>query len=399
MGTRTRQLVIVLALAGLGASAASTYVHYQLLTEPGYASFCDISQTVSCTQVYLSRYGSVWGVPVALGGVFWFGLVLFLVVAGSGARATTEFRQTLPTYLLHLATLGLAVAGYLAYASFFLLKTVCVLCVAVYVAVAGIFLLSGAGEAVPIRSVPGRAWRDLRSVVRRPAALAPVLVFMAAVAATAGWFATAEPADGTAEAAAPSRSEQSEFERWWEAQPRVEVKFSSGGARVLVVKFNDYQCPACAQTYFSYERIVAKYASSHPDQVRFLTADYPLDPECNAQAPNGPHQAACEAAVAVRLAERTGRRERMERWLFTNQETLSPERVAAAAREVAGVENFQAEYDRILQDVKADIALGTELVVDGTPTFVINGVMVRGGLAPQFFDAAIAYELARTGGS
>jgi len=82
MSTRTRRAILFLALAGLVASVSSTYVHYQLLRDPQYLSFCDISQTVSCTAVYLSPYGSVGGIPVALGGALWFGLVVWLTVVG-----------------------------------------------------------------------------------------------------------------------------------------------------------------------------------------------------------------------------------------------------------------------------------------------------------------------------
>ena len=121
--------------------------------------------------------------------------------------------------------------------------------------------------------------------------------------------------------------------------------------------------------------------------------DYPLDPECNENAPRGPHDAACEAAVAVRLAGRTEQAERMEEWLFSNQDAFSPERVRAAARDIGGVEDFDAEYARTLEHVRADIALGEILEVTGTPTFFVNGVPLAGGLAPEYFDAAIAYEL------
>ena len=59
---------IVFALVGLVASSASAFVHYQLLNDPTYASFCDVNATFSCTEAYSSRYGSVAGVPVAVFG-------------------------------------------------------------------------------------------------------------------------------------------------------------------------------------------------------------------------------------------------------------------------------------------------------------------------------------------
>jgi protein-disulfide isomerase len=87
----------------------------------------------------------------------------------------------------------------------------------------------------------------------------------------------------------------------------------------------------------------------------------------------------------------------MDDWLYSNQETMTPESVAAALTEVAGIAPGQLEerYDEVVEQVKADIADGATLPVEATPTFIVNGVLLKGGLEPQFFDQAIAYELAR----
>ena len=50
---------------------------------------------------------------------------------------------------------------------------------------------------------------------------------------------------------------------------------------------------------------------------------------------------------------------------------------------------------KTVQAVKADIAVGATIPVEATPTFVINGVLLKGGLSPEFFDRAIAHELGR----
>ncbi len=90
MSPLTRRLVWVLAFIGLGASLASLYVHYQLLVQPGYASFCDINETFNCQHAYLSRYGTVLGVPVALFGVIWFVFVLIVALLGSFGPPTVK---------------------------------------------------------------------------------------------------------------------------------------------------------------------------------------------------------------------------------------------------------------------------------------------------------------------
>ena len=82
MTRRTSLLLLSFCLLGLAASSASAYVHYKLLHDPSYASFCDISATWSCATVYESRYGAFRGVPVAVGGVIWFA-VATLLAAGA----------------------------------------------------------------------------------------------------------------------------------------------------------------------------------------------------------------------------------------------------------------------------------------------------------------------------
>ena len=67
----SRTLLMAFAALGLGASSTSSYVHYQLLTDTSYSSFCDVSATVNCKQAYLSRT-AVSGVTVALFGLFFF---------------------------------------------------------------------------------------------------------------------------------------------------------------------------------------------------------------------------------------------------------------------------------------------------------------------------------------
>src|ERR1700680_2068444 len=120
MSRTSALLALVCALAGLCASGTAAYVHYHLLRDPSYLSFCDLSATVSCTQVYSSRYGTLGGIPVALFGAIWFALATLLAAAGLTARAPGQ--QGWPGYLFAGSTLALSMILYLGYASFVLLK-------------------------------------------------------------------------------------------------------------------------------------------------------------------------------------------------------------------------------------------------------------------------------------
>ena len=74
--------LLVFCVLGFAASGLSAYVHYRLLTEPGYTSFCSISATWNCEGVYESRFGAFKGVPVAIGGLIWFLGATMLALAG-----------------------------------------------------------------------------------------------------------------------------------------------------------------------------------------------------------------------------------------------------------------------------------------------------------------------------
>jgi uncharacterized membrane protein/protein-disulfide isomerase len=409
--TRTRQTatpadrpasvrwLVVAALVGLDFATASAWVHYNILSDPLYSSVCDVSATFSCTEAYTSRFGSVAGVPVALIGVVYFAFVLVLVAM---CQKSSTARQNVAGYTFAVSTLGLAGVLYLGYASFVVLKTICLLCVGSYVAIVALFILSGSQARYPMTTLFGRAMRDIGTLVRTPAALGLVVAFVA-VAAAAVMVFPGEPISAASNAAeTPTAAPQAapaqavpqdavqQLEQYLSQQPRVPVVVGGSGAQVVIVKFNDYQCPPCGMTYREYKPILAKLQAKYPGKIAFVTRDYPLDPECNTSG--GAHQAACEAAVAVRLAREKGKAEALEDWLFANQATMTPEKVREGVSSVGGVTNFAERYATTLELVRGDIAQGVQLGVRGTPTFFMNGIRLP-NLRGEFFELAVEWEL------
>jgi uncharacterized membrane protein len=388
-----RPLIVALALLALGASIAALYVHYRIIEDPTYTSFCDINETVSCEAVLESPYATVRGVPVAAGGVIWSTLVLLIAATGL-RRDNADGYAAAAGYIFVLATIGLSAVLYLGYASFFVIGKMCPLCMTMYVSVIGIFLVSG-GTSMALSALPSRLSGDLRSVVKSPALAILALLFIVGSVSLVAFFPRAEEQTVTAagEVYTPPTEtidpdQLAEFNKWIDAQPRVNVPVPANGAQVLIVKFNDYQCPSCRQTYMEYKGILAKYQNN--PKVRFLTMDFPLDSECNTA---GIHGSACEAAAAVRMAKAKGKGVEMEEYLFSNQEKFTPTWVKDAAKRVAGITDFDAEYPKVLEQVKADATLGRQLDVQATPTFFINGLKISGGFRPVFFEAVIEHEL------
>jgi protein-disulfide isomerase len=244
--------------------------------------------------------------------------------------------------------------------------------------------------------LPRRAAQDLRRLISTPAAILMTVLFLGGAVAALALFPRKGPdaaAAAPASAPQPSQAQQSEFEGFMATSPRVDLGVASEGATVLVVKFNDFQCPPCRQSHMAYKPILAKYQAENPGKVRYVLKDFSLDAECNDSVTNTIHPSACEAAVAVRLAREHNLEDAMIEWVFANQPSLTPDLVKQAAREVGGVPDFDARYASTLELVKRDIALGKQFGVRATPTFFIDGLKLDGALPPQYFQQAIEYEL------
>ena len=388
------------ALVGLGASGTAAYVHYQHIADPGYISFCDVNASVSCTQVYASRYGTFAGVSVAVFGVIWFAFATLLTLAVLLGSPTVQ--ESAPAYLFAASTIGLAVVLYLGYASLVILGLVCILCVVTYAAVIALFLISGAATSIPMTTVPRRAVGDLKGLRHSPLAMALAALFLVGTASALAFFP--REASSIVAAGAPS-SEPGDPRRRrpirralpsscasTRRQPRMTLNVPAEGAKVLVVKFNDYLCPACGESFRAYKSVLAKYEASNPGAVRLVTRDFPLETECNTGAAAPGRVRGCGGGPA---GTAQGRAEALEEYLFANQQGMTADKVKQAARDVGQVTDFDARYQATLEQVKADSAYGRQLGVGSTPTFFINGVKLDGMLPAVYFDQAIAYELGR----
>jgi uncharacterized membrane protein/protein-disulfide isomerase len=406
MSSRTRWIILVLSLLGFGFAASSAWVHYRLVTEPNYISPCDISATFNCSQVYLSRYGAVAGVPVALGGMIWFGLVALLAAF---TKPGTPGSAAATSYIFALSMVGLTVILYLGYASFFILKTGCLLCMGTYVAVIGIFIASGLAGSVSMGRLPARVGSDVRSVIAKPATLLAAILFLAGAASVVAFFpregslaaASAVPpaAAATGQAGGTQASVDAEFASAWAQQPRIDLGIPVAPAKVLVVKFIDWQCPSCRAAHQAYKPTLDKIAQSLPGGVREVIKDFPLSSRCNFTMSQDAHPAACEAAAAVRMARDRGKADEMIEFLFADQRGMTPAAVKAQAATL-GVSDWDKEYAAKLPEIQRDIADAVALKVGRTPTYFINGVRAEnedGWIHPHYFELALQLELKKVG--
>jgi len=431
MSSRSRWIVRLFALTGLGFSGAATWVHYRLLTDPTYVSVCDINSTFSCTQLYLSPYGSVRGVPVAVGGVVYFVLISLLAwlwpeappAAMPTSKAKTEKAvepvpvDPLGGYLFVLATIGLAAILYLGFASY-KMHTVCVLCVGTYVSVIGIFVTTGLATTGRLGRLPFRLLEDVRNMTAKPVPLIVAILFIAGTGYAAAFF----PAYVEGKQAAPASAQQlpkdaeDGFRKAWAAQPHVDLGIPAGGAKVVVVKFNDWLCGACRVWHQQYLPTLEKAPAG---AVKYVIKDWLWNSRCNTYVLQtlGGHEGSCEAAAAVRMARDRGKEGQMIAWLFDNQDRLiqmalgstlasnaSSNAIKAQAVAMLGIkpEDFDREYAAKLTDIRRDESDGQALGVGSTPTYFVNGIRTTdakgNNLPPPYFELGIKIEIEKPAG-
>ena len=226
--------------------------------------------------------------------------------------------------------------------------------------------------------------RDRRALVTLPA----VLIILVVALLPAGGLARAQSSQ------ALTAEQRAELERWWDAQPKINMPFENDGAKVLIVEFTDLQCPFCRGKYIELKPLLDKYAG-RPKDVKFMMRHWPINTACN-QITQTLHQYACDAAAAAVMARRKGTTDALVDWLFMHQAEMSPDTIRKAAADVGKVTDFDAQFALAIQEVKTDAALGSSLGVSSTPSFFVNARRLPGGgLAPQYFDALIDLEIKR----
>ena len=138
-------------------------------------------------------------------------------------------------------------------------------------------------------------------------------------------------------------------------------------APVTIVMFSDFQCPFCAQSTPIVDQVLAAY----PNDVNFVMKQFPL---------RQIHPNADPAARAAIAAGKQGKFWEMHDELYKNGRNLTPETIKGIAEKI-GLDMKKFEEDRQSPDVKkqidAELALGQQVDVRGTPSIFINGKVLQ----------------------
>lgn len=224
-----------------------------------------------------------------------------------------------------------------------------------------------------------------------------VLVVLAfAVGILVGYVAWGR--DVTVTAAAPAAAAQQPSGQVAEAPVAQEPQFTRydiptegypslgpDDAKIVIVEFSDFQCPYCRRFH---EDTYQALLDAYPGQIRFVYRNLPLPPTM--------HPDAMSAAIASLCANDQNAYWDYHEKLFSS-ESLGEETYIQYATDLGlNVEEFTACLSSGKHDefIKQDTDFSTNLGVQSTPTFFINGLALIGAQPLSSFQQLIDKELA-----
>jgi protein-disulfide isomerase len=156
-------------------------------------------------------------------------------------------------------------------------------------------------------------------------------------------------------------------------------------APVTLIEYTDFQCPACA----AYYPIVKQLSDEMGDQLRLVVRHYPLVTI---------HKNALSGSRAAEAAGRQGKYWDMYDLLFAHQAewSLAEDPLKSILPAYAGqigldVDKFRADMvDSTLDNkITADRQTGNDLKITGTPSFFLNGKLIKNPTSIEDFKKVI----------
>jgi protein-disulfide isomerase/uncharacterized membrane protein len=373
-------LLVLVALVGVADGAYLSLVHVDLEVGRGAMSqVCHVFSETGC-RVTAGRFGQLYGIPVAT-----FGLAGSLAIAVLGVvawRRRERWEDPYRSTIVLLAFVAIAVSMLMATFSF-VEGAFCPFCVAWYGVNAVLAWLAWRcrDRALGIRDT-------IDDSIGTPALVA-ALVFGASLYGTTAVLRAQKTALEKERDAVviPAITE----EILAQTPQRFEVPDAPskgpGDAEVTFVEFGDFECPFCRKLFFGLEH----YAQTGGRSVRIVFAHYPLDSACNPNVERR-HPHACIAAFAGECARQQDKFWEYAETLFDNQSALERDDLLGYAKEhgldvAAFTKCIDANATK--KKIQADIELGNEVGITGTPTFFTNGYKWTGALPPSILAGMI----------
>jgi protein-disulfide isomerase/rhodanese-related sulfurtransferase len=358
-------LLMALSLIGL---FDSIYLLWEY-TSPAHPMVC---MGGGCDAVRASAYSHLGGLPVPLFGVFMYAFLVLLVFLYPLLPAT--FVRLTQFIVVLVSGAGFLFSVYLTGIEAFVLHSWCMWCVLSALLVTAIFLLALMDRRRPLKTLdPAQA---LGAVQRNFA-----LILFAFVLGVPSFIVLTS--HGSIPQMKPPSKQQVQAHL---VRPDSHF-FGNPNAKVTIVEFGDFRCPACRQAEQSAKKIREKFG----DQIRFAFREFPLV---------NVHAESEKAAEAAECAGQQGKFWQAVDMFYDHQDDLSLPAINRYAGEM-GLDS--AKFVACLQKgemasrVNQDLQDGQALGVHATPTFFVDGRVIVGPVPYPQFEQLVENELKLNG--
>lgn len=406
-------ILILLCLVGFITSYALAEEYYYLdlpkVAEGGPAIFLRISAQVcgaqnsffSCATVARSPYAALFGVPLAVYGLFYYLVVLWLACAF--AFLPDSLRRPAAVTLFWVTLLGVIEAVVLLSVTLAAVKALCTLCLATYILNLLLFVAVACHlfrhRLHPLRPLASSAAAPapIPALARIAAALALVTVVGAAAGVSREANAYLQQSKTRFIAANKEKEIRSAVEAFTrqKAEPIVFDTLQVHGpadAPVTIIEVSDFLCPYCAHA----AGLMDQLAEANPGKVQVRFVNLPLDMACNRFMRNPLHRGSCDLAIGAVCAAEQGKLDAYQKAAFAlrkNQpapEDLRAVVLGSGLSEEAFIQCLRRpESVQLLRD---QIEQTNRQGINSTPTVFVNGKRYQGRLSLEALQQIVDME-------
>jgi len=375
---------LALLLIGLALSSELVRLHFAAMSDPAHHSYCSVNATVNCDAVTLSKYSVVFGVPLAIWGVFGFAAMVATAVLG------LKWRSRVPAALLATLTgIALVVTVLLAAISHYWIHAWCLLCVGTYVVNVAVAILT-------VSLLRKEGWRASYQALLEYCDKERQPTF--AVGGAAGgvalalilFYPTPPPASSALMAAKPETSAAAPESSVPAIPPlppgaHIVTGVTSDGLPwigaenpvLTITEFFDYECSHCKLAFRGLHEVL----ELNSDRLRLVLRHFPLDKSCNRSIQGKVYEHSCLYAKLANCAKAQQRFWDAHEYLFEHSgEIVEPKTFADALN--LDTKELKACLKRDDPALNRDLDAGIALEIHGTPVFVVDGKAYMQGL-PQ----------------
>lgn len=374
----------VTALIGVGGVIIAwfltdMYIDHLVGEQDVGGQLCDAADAFGCENLWQLSQAEIAGIPISLLGLAFYSAVVALAVfdrdklRGSSrpfrpaAIAATTFGIGV-VYSIYLATVSYTVPEQPEF---------CPYCMMLY----GVNILGFVAASLWAGALPHRLLfkqiKDVGSVANRWTGL---FVFAFVVMLFAGIAIVEHEQDDRRDTVADQQVEYVDLDDI--DADDAPAKGAGEDAPVQIVEFSSFGCPFCADFGEELDRLVDEYG----DVVRVEYRYFPLPNQTNAH----------EAARAAHCAHEQQRFWPMAELLYDNRDAHDEASLKNYAEQLGlNIDRFEAclTSDQTRRRVDQDLEQGSHVGVESTPTFFVNGQMVRGKVPFEQLEQIVLQEL------